>query len=314
VLALTLALLAQLTGAGWSSSRPAECAPLGEGLRGVSNVWERAKSPELGRYCDLLASGAAKLAGGAASGAPAGAREALAIADEADRAIPSRAAPSVLRGRALARLGLDKDALVAFEEGRRRDDRALEDPASLLAWARVLARAGRLEEASAAYRSLLPRASTLTVADRGSACIEAGLLASARGPSGLDEAIADLRQARRDSQEVIQAVATLALALALDRAGAREEARAVLGDGSRGDPRVTLSDARARELLTRVSAAAEADAMVAVGLEAAGEGTAAREAWKTYESGPSSRGPWAEHARAHAHDAASKRSGAGRGK
>src|SRR5690349_15749949 len=128
-----LVLLAQALSAG-AAGRPLECAALDAG--GVGNVWERAKAPETRRYCDLLASGAAKLAGGAG-----GAREALAIADEAEHVAPGHAAPSVLRGRALSRLGLWADALAALERARDRDPRALDDPPALLAWARVLARA-----------------------------------------------------------------------------------------------------------------------------------------------------------------------------
>ncbi len=298
VLPFTLAVqLAQLTSAGWSSARPPECAPLGDGLRAASNVWERAKSPELRRYCDLIASGAAKLAGSGAD--PATAREVLAIADEAERAIPARAAPSVLRGRALAKLGRYKEALAALEDGKGRDDRALDDPASLLAWARMLARNGRRDDAAAAYRALLPRASTLTLADRGAACIEAGLLASARGPSGLAEAVADLRQARRDSQEVTHVVAVLALALALDRAGDRDEARAVLAEQARGDVRGVLGDPRAREIFSASGATPEADAMAALAFEASGEASAAREAWRIYLESAGAKGTWADHARAH---------------
>jgi tetratricopeptide (TPR) repeat protein len=296
VLGIALVIVAQASGAGWSTARPAECSSIAADQRGASNVWERAKSPELRRYCDLLASGAAKLAGGA--GAQVVAREVIAIADEADRAIPGRAAPSILRGRALARLGRYADALAALEQGRDRDDRALDDPAALLAWARMLARAGKTTEAADAYRALLPRASTLTLADRGAACIESGMLASARGPSGIDDAVAVLRQARRDSQEATQTAAILALALALDRSGERDEARAVLADRVRGDPRATLNDPRVRDMLANAGAAPEAEAMAALALEAS-DPPGAREAWKAYLDAGGAKGPWADHARAH---------------
>ena len=48
------------------------------------------------------------------------------------------AGPAVLRGRALLRLGRAEDALAALRDAKTKDDRALDDPASLLAWARVL--------------------------------------------------------------------------------------------------------------------------------------------------------------------------------
>jgi hypothetical protein len=286
-------VLAQSVAAGvgaQSGGRPVECAPL-EGGR-ASNVWERAKSPELQRYCDLLASGSAKLAGGSAM-----AGDVLVIADEADRALPGRAAPSVLRGRALERLGREPEGLAALREARTRDDRALDDPVALLAWARTLARTDHAREALDAYRSLLPRASALVIADRGPAYVEAGMLAMARGADGLDEAVAVLRQARRESQDVVQTLAIAALALALDRAGEKAEARATLGERAAGELRAALADARVRESLGPVGAP-EADAMVGLALEPA-EPARAREAWQRYAQGAGSKGPWLEHARAH---------------
>src|SRR5690242_1209408 len=94
-------------GAGWSSARPPECG-FTEGGQ-MTNAWERAKAPELRRYCDLLASGASKLA----TSSPM-VRDVLAIADEAERAMPGHAGPRVLRGRALLRLGRSEEALTAL--------------------------------------------------------------------------------------------------------------------------------------------------------------------------------------------------------
>ena len=91
-------LVLSQAGGAWASGRPAECTSL-DGGRGA-NVWERAKAPELRRYCDLLAAGAAKLAWSAArvpTGAPAPltrvppdttSREVLEIAEDAERAMP----------------------------------------------------------------------------------------------------------------------------------------------------------------------------------------------------------------------------------
>ncbi|HEY6462548.1 MAG TPA: hypothetical protein VIY73_20405, partial [Polyangiaceae bacterium] len=47
----------------WASGRPPECADPGGH---AANVWERARAPELRRYCDLVASASSKLAGTAA--------------------------------------------------------------------------------------------------------------------------------------------------------------------------------------------------------------------------------------------------------
>ena len=277
-------------GGGWSSARPPECGSLDGGR--ASNVWERAKAPELRRYCDLLASGASKLASSAAM-----VREVLSIADDAERAMPGRAGPGVLRGRALLRLGRADDALAAFRDAKAKDERALDDPASLLSWARALGRTGNDAEAAEAYRALLPRVSTLTVTDRGAAAVEAGLLALGRGQAGAEDAIAILRQARRDSQDVTQALAVVLLALALDRAGERDEANAVLLERGRSDPRPMLADARVKDILSTVSLSTEAYAIAAIALESS-DGPAAREQWRKYlEASPKS--PWLEHARVH---------------
>src|SRR5579871_3265612 len=97
-------------GAAWSNGRPPECATEMGGATG--NVWERAKSPELRRYCDLVAGAASKLAGTAAM-----AEQALAAARDAESVSPGHAAPLVLEGRALEALGKLGEARAAFEGG-----------------------------------------------------------------------------------------------------------------------------------------------------------------------------------------------------
>jgi tetratricopeptide (TPR) repeat protein len=285
---LVLAQAASST--AWSSARPPECAPL-DGAA-ANNVWERVKAPELRKYCDLLASGASKLAGNQAL-----AGSVLGLADEAEQTMPGRAAPMVLKGRALAQLGRDAEAATALAEAKKRDDRALDDPLALLAWARSLTRSGRLKEASDAYRALLPRASTLTLADRAAASLEAGMLAMGRGPEGLEQGLPIFREALRDAQDLAQTVAVAALALALDRAGQHDEAATLLSERLHGDPRALLSAPRGRELLGPVGGA-EIDALTALALESR-DPAAAREAWLRYADG-NPKGPWAEQARARA--------------
>ena len=312
---LTLAILILAQAGGWASGRPAECASL-DGGRGA-NVWERAKAPELRRYCDLLAAGAAKLALGSARPAAPGpgptplrapadaiAREVLEVAEQAERAMPGRPGSDLLRGRALALSGGWADARKAFDAAKAKDERALDDPQSLLAFGRVLARTGNPREAQEAYRALLPRAAVLASADRGAAEVEAGLLAMTRGPEGLDEAIAILRQARRDAQDALQSFAVMALALALDRAGDADEARAVLTERIHADPRPVLGDARVKEALAVAGAGgATGDGRAAAALAlAAVDARAAVSEWKAIADGASG-GVWAAHARAHAHEA-----------
>ena len=251
---------------------------------------ERAKTPALRRYCDLLASGATKLAGSDGMAA-----EVLAVADEADRLVPGRAAPPILRGRALVKLSRYAEAYAAMKEASARDARALDEPAALLAWARAAAWTSKSEEAREAYRALLPRASGLRASERGPAYVEAGLLAMASGPPGLEEAVSIFRQARYDAQDGVQAVAVLALALALDRAGARDEAVAVLADRGKRDPIPVLADARARRIVAPSVFDAEIEALAAIAWEGI-EPAKARESWRRYVDAARS-GPWIEHAR-----------------
>src|SRR5205085_391712 len=137
LLALAIFLQPATTQNAYGTARPAECG-LADGFR-AANPWERAKEPNLRRYCDLLASGTAKLVG---SGSAVLVKEVPQIADDADKLLPNRASPSVLKGRAYLRMGKPAEALAALEEAKRRDDRALDDPVALLAWARANARTG----------------------------------------------------------------------------------------------------------------------------------------------------------------------------
>lgn len=294
VLALVWLLSPASTQGAFGTARPVECG-ISDGYR-AANAWERAKEPNLRRYCDLLASGTAKLVG---SGSIILVKEVPQIADEADKLLPGRAAPSVLKGRAFLRLGQPEDALRTLEEAKRRDERALDDPVALLAWARANARTGHLAEAAQAYRAALPRTSALTAQERSSASFEAGLTVMAQGPAGIDDAVAMFRQARRDAVDAMQVASVAALALALDRGGLRDEARAVLAERLRGDVKPLLADPRVTGALADAGVPHETDALAAIALEADG-GAPAKEAWRKYLGGAGGKGPWAEHAREHA--------------
>ncbi|MGH7296265.1 MAG: tetratricopeptide repeat protein, partial [Polyangiaceae bacterium] len=265
----------------WATGRPPECADPG-GRAG--NVWERARAPELRRYCDLVAGASSRLAGTAAM-----AESALASAREADGVLPGHAAPLVLEGRALAALGKLDEARKALSDARARDPGALDDPLALLALARVLARTGHPDEAADAYRALLPRASALSSSARAAASVEAGLVSMSRSAARLDEAVASLREGAREGQEETQAVAVIALALALDRRGDADESRALLAERPHGDPRAALGSPRARELVA--VAPGEVDAMVGLALEGS-DAAGARDAWSAYVAAAPN-GPWA---------------------
>jgi len=289
VLIATLLLFASV-GAG-GGSPPPECAALAG--RAASNVWERAKAPELVQYCDLLAGAAAKLA--SPGHIPV---DVVDLAEQADRILPGRAAPSVLLGRALARLGKYEAALAAFGQAKAKDPQALEEPVTLLVWARVLAYTGHPDDALAAYRVLMPRASGLTLADRGVAYVGAGMLAMSLGPSGIQEATAILREARKNSQDTVQRVAALALALALDRWGERAEARVILSERAHENAPALLAEPAAIEALGP-AADVERTALMALALEEV-DPVSARSAWGAFLEGPGGNGPWADHARKHA--------------
>lgn len=251
-------------------------------------MWERAKHPELRHYCDLLAAGASKLV------TTATAADALREADDAEQVMPGHAAPLTLKGRALAKLGRHTEAYTAFTEAKHRDARALDDPAALLAFARSCARSGHVPEALVAFRSLLPRADGLASTDRAPAYVEAAFHAMNAG--SVEDAVAMLRQARREAADAIQPVATLALALALDRSGAHDEAKAVLDDRAKAEARNVSRNTNVAALLGPL--AFEAEAMAAIGLEAT-DVAASQAAWQRFVTAAGQNTTWIEHAHTH---------------
>ncbi|WP_437914065.1 hypothetical protein WME73_48620 [Sorangium sp. So ce302] len=251
-----------LVAAAAAAGRPPECsARSGRAIARGPTVWERARAPELPRYCDLLARGQAQLGGDAEA-----ARESARLADQL---LPGHAAPQVLLARAALALGSPEDAARAFERARSVDPRSVEDPQTMHDLARSLARTGKRGEAIAIYRALVPRIDLLGTADqRALVLLEAAHLsmatagaasvadASARPPAGahgeaaargdLDEAIAYLREARLRAQTQLARDVTLSLALALDRSGDKAQADAALeGDAT------ALEAARPREEAAR---------------------------------------------------------------
>jgi hypothetical protein len=195
------------------------------------------------------------------------------------------------------RLGRGGDALVAFKEASARDDRALDDPVTLLAWARANARAHHVAEAVRAYRVLLPKATALPAHERAAAPFEAGMLTMSQGPDGLTVAIAMLRQARHDAQDALYAASVVALALALDRAGEHDEAASLLFV-STASKETFAEDSRAARALGDAGVPEEGDALAALALEAS-DPVGARAVWRRYLDGRAGKGAWAAHARAH---------------
>jgi hypothetical protein len=140
------------------------------------------------------------------------------------------------------------------------------------------------------------------LADRGVAYLGAGMLVMAEGPASLDEAIAILRQARRDSQDLLRAAATYVLALALSRAGDASEATAVLTEEGILEADHVMTDLRVLDAMMPGSpnGALEAHAVNALALEGLGKQDVARAAWRAYLDGGAAGGVWDAHARAHA--------------
>jgi tetratricopeptide (TPR) repeat protein len=222
---------------------------------------------------------------------------ALQAAREADGVLAGRGAPRVLEGRALAALGRMPEALSALRDAKARDPRALDDPASLLAYARVLAATGETAEAADAYRAVLPRAVGLGSSERTLVALEAGLVAMELGSERIEEATADLREALRDAQQGdAEDFVVLALSLALDRAGKAEEASALLAERQRGEPRAIVGAWVSRHPIG--VPASEGSALAALALESS-DPAAARDAWEESVR-LSPQGKWAAHARSHA--------------
>jgi tetratricopeptide (TPR) repeat protein len=268
-----------LTATAQASVRPRECSPHG---RGKVNVWDAARDPNLGRYCDLMAK-----AIGLLSRSPDDARR---TADVADGICPGRAGPSVLRGRALAGLGSFEQAVREFDRAREIDPRSLQDPDAMRDWAASLGRVGRAKEALDVYRALAPRVALLSGADaQASVLLAAADLSFSFGPSAIDDAIAFLREARRLSAADTAARILAELALALDRRAMTEEAES------------TAAEARRRigqnaEALAGDRPGAEAAAAAALVSERSDRVRAIR-GWEMYLQGEGGKGPWAEHAR-----------------
>jgi tetratricopeptide (TPR) repeat protein len=246
-------------------------------------VWDAARDPELGRYCDFLARGFAQLAF-----AP---KAALESADAADRCSPGRAAPAVLRGRALAALKTFDRAAAELERARSIDSRSLEEPLTLRDWARALARTGRGTEALAAYRSLGPRLSLVpSPEERAKVFIEGAELALSLEASAVDDALAFLGEARQLGVRELGFQIGSELALALDRKGRQEEASALVAE-------LTRDARKAPGARPAPDDAAEAQAALAFVLERV-DARQALAIWERYLSSVGERAPWAAHARA----------------
>lgn len=276
--------------------RAPECAVLftKAGDKNKPNLWEAAKQPALHAHCELLQKAIQRVDSGNFVAA-------LDLAQKADDLTPNQPGPFVARGLAYARWGKPKDSAAAFDKAKSLHPRALDDATVLDDYGSVLVRLGKLDEARRAYRALLPRVTGPTgmcgvqtqCAAASLAYLTAGVLAMDEGTTGLEEAVAILREARAKSEGELKRVATFALALALDRRGEAEQAREIASDmaKTRGVPTEIPP-----EITARFPGLEEAHAIRAIGLETTEPATAI-EAWKQYLSNGGDKRTWAAHAK-----------------
>ena len=260
------------------------------GLSRRPTIWQLARAPELGRYCDLVARAKSQLATDPTAAAKA--------AKAAEAALPGRAAPRVLLARAAFALGKIDDAAKDFEKARSIDPRSIEDPPTMHDLAEVLRKTGKLEESLAIYRALVPRIDLLGAADRRvSVLLEAAHVsmtvagktppATPSARPSLDEAIAYLREARQRPPTALAADVLVSLALALDRSGDRVQADAVLADARL--PATTLRPGTPSYLVAAEDRVC-LDALTAQPADAV-------KLWEAYLAGSAGKGPWAAAAR-----------------
>ncbi len=207
-------------------------------------------------------------------------KAALESADAAHALEPGRAAPLIVRARALLRLGRVEKSLGAFTAASALDRHSVNSPLVLWDLATAQRRAGNLGEARASYRRLVPLATLLPRAeDRVTVLLEAAHTtmasegAAETGPPRFEETLEYLRQAMQEARGSSRLDAALSLALALDRAGQRERADALLGEAKSAATWVR------RTAASYVANPKDAVALAALSLE----NTAPREALAAYE-------------------------------
>lgn len=281
VLSLVIALLAQVAPA--QAAQAVDCAA----LVGRASVWDRARAPQLQRYCDRLAQAEARIAQ-----EPARADEA---AVEADAAWPGHAAPLVMRGRAATALGKYKDAAAFFAQARAIDPSSIEGASSLYAEAVSLRESGDERGSVRAFRTLVPRVSALGSPElRGRALIEAGLTVLSEGPDAASEAVAILRAATLPETYAAKPLALAALSLALDRTGDRAAAQAMAIEAQRTGALLML--ARGNSAGDRSLGRREDVVAMVARVQETRDAQAAIVAWESFLSMAGS-SPWASYAR-----------------
>jgi hypothetical protein len=304
LLLAALALPPEVPAAAAASPRPLMCRAQSQGQ---SSLWARARPTEVERFCGALARGHARL-----DRAPA---EALELARAAIAMFPSETLGPLLEGRALLRLGRAGEAWQRLAPLVLASAPGLDDASSLHDVARAALLAENLDDAQRLYRLLMPRSVMLGSDElRRAATIEAAALALARGPADLEEALGYLGEARASPAAGERDLVLGLLALTLDRAGRREQARTVAREASGPyDLEGRLSRAeRARVAAPELAASEAAESPVSRGrallpegelhaviaVLAEGRDAGLRRAHLVaFLASAGGKGPWAEHAR-----------------
>ncbi|HEX4335949.1 MAG TPA: hypothetical protein VH062_08550 [Polyangiaceae bacterium] len=273
-----------------AGARPKEC---GGATRARGNRWDRAKSPGLERYCDVLARGYGRL-----STSP---NDALALAMEASKLMPSLSAPLVLAARAQVALGAFPDAYALFGRATASGRAGLEAPGALHDLAVAAAKTGHAVEALDAYRALAPRAGLFDDPEEAlRVFVEGAFVAMAAGPEHLTEAVGYLDEARRMPKvPELENYLLGALSLALDRQGRHNEATGIAAESAGPWQLESERSAGAKLLRPRpVLPDGELDAMIAM-LAERRDRDLALERWQAFLDSPAGKsGPFAAHARA----------------
>jgi tetratricopeptide (TPR) repeat protein len=307
-LLLGLTPAAELAAAAGAGVRPEACRPHAGQVD--ATLWTRSRPPEVRRSCRALGRGFARLAAQPA--------QALELARAAIGVASSERAAKLLEGRALFRLGRSAEAWAVLAPFAEEKAPPLDDAPSLHDLARTALAAGALDAAERTYRLLVPRAGLLGSRQASRiALLEAASLALARGPSGVDEALGYLETARAMPLAGDRDLLLALTALALDRAGRAEQARAAAREAEGPwDLESELSQAeRSRVAEAALSGTPELGASpagvvrgrimlldgelhAAIALLAAGRDEALRRLhWRAFLASTAGRGPWAEHAR-----------------
>jgi tetratricopeptide (TPR) repeat protein len=221
-----------------ASDRPAECAALSGRAGKKPSIWRLSRKPMLGAYCDEIAR--------AQTLVESDPRGALASAKKADDILTGHASTFTAIGRANLVLGDIDASIAAFENAKKLDARALDEPKAMNDFARALVLAKRPADAAPIYKALVPRASLLPDKDRSTVLLRAAHALMAHAASKPDDASADfadaiayLAEARSSHEAGSLGEILVSTALVLDRSGDSEKATAALQEAERAGASIT---------------------------------------------------------------------------